>query len=215
VLVRARSVEVGSRAVIGGDVVFETLNEPQIEPGATLQGRQTVTLPRPGPRDGWGIAQALGTIVLFGLGAGVLAGVILLAVGPRFIEDAVARMRAAPGGSLLAGLGVFVLVPLAAFLLMVTVIGLPIGLVMLLALPLLWLTASVMAAFGLADWLLNRPRREASLTMRLVQLLVGVVVLTLIGLIPVVGPLVWLIALLLGLGATWRVLRLRLAPAAV
>ncbi|HJY83890.1 MAG TPA: hypothetical protein VKK81_22735 [Candidatus Binatia bacterium] len=43
---RARSVTVGKTALIDGAVVFETFGDPVIEEGATVRGRQTVTLPR-------------------------------------------------------------------------------------------------------------------------------------------------------------------------
>jgi cytoskeletal protein CcmA (bactofilin family) len=44
VTLRAGNVRVGRAAVIDGAVRFETLGEPRIEEGATLRGRQTVTL---------------------------------------------------------------------------------------------------------------------------------------------------------------------------
>src|SRR5262249_56559151 len=77
-LVRARSVTIAKTAVLEGDAVFETLDDPDIEEGATLKGRQTVTLPRPGPRETLSIARALAAVVLFGIGAGLVLGLILL-----------------------------------------------------------------------------------------------------------------------------------------
>jgi cytoskeletal protein CcmA (bactofilin family) len=69
-LVRARSVTIGKTAVVEGDAIFQTLDEPQIEEGATLRGRQTFTSPQPSPRAAWSIVKALFATLLFGIGAG-------------------------------------------------------------------------------------------------------------------------------------------------
>jgi cytoskeletal protein CcmA (bactofilin family) len=208
-LVRARSVTIGKTAVLEGDTIFETLNDPDIEEGATLKGRQTITLPRPGPRETFSIARALAAVVLFGIGAGLILGLILLIAARPIVEQTISQIRQAPFHSLLVGLAVMILVPLIAVVLMATVIGMPIGLLTLLAFPLLLLVAWVVAAFGVADWLFNRSRAERSFGGRLLLLLAGLVVVTLIGIVPVLGVLVWLLVMLLGLGALWQAFRIR------
>ncbi len=207
--VRARSVAVGSGAVIDGNAVFETLSEPEIAQGATIRGRQTVTLPRADARAVATIAKALAAIVLFGIGSGLVLGIILLLAGRRHVERAIEQIRAAPIRTAIIGLALLVLVPLAAVVLMVTVIGLPVGLLTLLAFPLLLLIASVIAALGIADWALNRNRTRGSLGGRVVLLLVGLIGLTVIGIIPVIGFVAWFLALILGLGALWSAMRFR------
>ena len=203
-LVRARSVTIGKTAVLEGDAVFETLDDPDIVEGATLKGRQTVTLPRPGPRETLSVARALAAVVLFGIGAGLILGLILLIAARPTVERTILQIRNAPFRSLLIGLAILILVPLIAVVLMATVIGMPIGVLTLLAFPLLLLVAWVIAAFAVADWLLNRGRAERSFGGRLLLLLAGLVIVTLIGIIPVLGILVWLLILLLGLGALWQ-----------
>jgi hypothetical protein len=214
-LVRARSVTIGKTAVLEGDAVFETLDDPHIEDGATLRGRQTVTLPRPGPRDLWSIAKGLTAVVLFGIGAGLILGLILLIGARPLVERTILQIRDAPFRSLLIGLAVLILVPLIAVFLMVTVIGIPVGLLTLLAFPLLLLVAWAVATLAVADWLFNRGRAEYSLGGRLLLLLAGLVVVTLIGIVPVLGVLVWLLVILLGLGALWQAPRVRPSRAPV
>jgi cytoskeletal protein CcmA (bactofilin family) len=208
-LVRARSVTIGKTAVLEGDAVFETLNDPDIEEGATLRGRQTVTLPRPNPRETFSVARALAAVVLFGIGAGLILGLILLIAARPIVEQTIVQIRDAPFRSLLIGLTAVISVPLIAVALMATVIGMPIGVLTLLAFPLLLLVAWVVAAFAIADWLFNRSRTERSFGGRLLLLLAGLVVITLIGVVPVLGVLVWLLVVLLGLGALWGAFRVR------
>jgi hypothetical protein len=206
-LVRARTVTVGRTAVIEGNVVFETFGEPTIEEGATVRGRQTVTLPRPRRPDAWTVISGLAVAVLFAIGAGLVLGLVLLVFARAFVERTIRQTRGALGGSILAGIVVLILLPLLALAVMMTVVGIPIGILMLLAMPLLLLTAAIIAVFGLSDWALNRAGAPRSFGMRLLILLGGLVVLALVGVVPVIGFLVWLAAILLGLGAMWRTLR--------
>jgi hypothetical protein len=116
-------------------------------------------------------------------------------------------MRSAPLNSALVGLLVLILVPVVAIVLMVTIVGIPVALLALLAFPLMLLTAGVLAAFGISDWLLNRERTPRSFGGRLLLLIVGLIALTLLGLVPIIGFLTWVLAVLIGLGAFWRALR--------
>jgi cytoskeletal protein CcmA (bactofilin family) len=208
-LVRARSVTVGKTAVIDGNVTFQSLNEPVIVQGAAIRGRQTVTLPHP-QVNRFGAAQALFGLVFFSVAAGFMAGLVLLLLRRAVVERAVAALRARPGHSFGLGVLVFILVPVIAVLLMATVIGIPTAVLILLALPLLWLVATVIAAFTMGDFLVNRMPRPSGFFSQLWQLIVGLVVLSVIGIIPYLGFLSWLAALLVGLGAFWQALR---APA--
>jgi uncharacterized membrane protein len=96
-----------------------------------------------------------------------------------------------------------------AALIMVTVVGIPIGLLILLAFPLAVSTGLVLASLGLADRLMNRGRTERTFWGRVGYLIVGLLILTVIGLIPVVGFVVGVLALVVGLGAFWQALRNR------
>lgn len=209
VLVRARSVSLGKGAIIDGDVIFEVLDEPQIDVGATVRGRQTVTMPMRHQFDRRNVFLGLGAAVLFGVGAGFVLGLILLIVARPFVERAIDAMRTAPVRSGFVGLGVFVLVPLVASLIMLTVVGIPIGLLILLAFPLAVTIGLVLSAFGLSDRLMNRERAARSAGGRILLLIVGLFIFAIVGLIPVLGFVVGVLALLIGLGAFWQGLRNR------
>lgn len=202
-LVRARSVTIGKTARIDGNVTFQSFNEPVIVQGAVIHGRQTMTLPHP-QASRFEAAQALFGLVLFSIAAGFVAGLVLLLTRRSFVERATLALRNRPGHSFGLGVLVFILVPAIAVLLMATVIGIPTALLILLALPLLWLAATVIAAFTMGDFLVNRVPRPRGFFGMLWQLIVGLVVLSVIGIIPYVGLLTWLAALLVGLGAVWQ-----------
>jgi cytoskeletal protein CcmA (bactofilin family) len=214
VRVVARQVTVGGKAVIAGNIRFETFDEPLIEEGAQITGRQTVTLPQPKKVEPGRFLAGIGAVILFAVGAGFLLGLILLAVARRFVERSIDAMREAPTRSALIGLAVLILTPLLAVVLMVTIIGIPIGLLALLAFPLLLLVASVLAAFGLSDRIFNRTGESRSIGGRLLYLLAGLLILVLLGLVPFLGFVVWLLATMFGLGALWQAMRGQPVPAA-
>ena len=211
-MVRARSVTIGKTAVIDGNVTFQSFNQPVIVQGAVIRGRKTSTLPHP-QVSRFEAAQALFGLVLFSIAAGFMAGLILLISRRAFVERAVNRLRNRPGHSFGLGVLIFILVPVIAVILMVTIIGIPTALLILLALPLLWLTATVIAAFTMGDFLVNRVPRQRGFFGEIWQLIVGLVVLSIIGIIPYIGFLTWLAALLVGLGAFWQALKAPPAPA--
>ncbi len=203
VLVRARNVSIGKDAVLAGNVVLQTLNEPVIAPGARLLGHRTVTTPPPQERAYRG-AEALVGAALFGVAAGFLAGLMLLIVRRSFVERAIAALRARPGHSFGLGVLILILLPLVTLILLVTVIGVPTALLLLLALPLLLFVGTIIGAFAMGDFMANREGRPSSFIGRLWQLLVGLVVLGVIGIIPYVGIITWLAALIVGLGVGWQ-----------
>ena len=213
-IVRARSITIGKTAVIDGNVTFQSFNEPVIVKGAVIRGRKTMTLPHP-EVSRYEAAQALFGLVLFSIAAGFMAGLILLVARRALVERAVERLRSRPGHSFGLGVLIFILVPAIAVLLMATIIGIPTALLILLALPLLWLAATVIAAFTMGDFLVNRVPRQRGFFAQLWQLIVGLVVLSIIGIIPYVGFLSWLAALLVGLGAFWQGLKAPPTPALV
>jgi hypothetical protein len=207
--VRGRSVSLGKGAIVDGDAIFETLDDPQIDVGAVVRGRQTVTMPVRYPAERRGILFGLGAAVLFGVGAGFVLGLILLTAARPFVERSIEAMRTAPVHSTFVGLGVLIGVPLVASLIMVTVVGIPIGLLILLAFPLAVSIGLVLAALGLADRLMNRDRAERSFWGRLGFLIVGLSILAIVGLIPVLGFVTGVLALFIGLGGFWQAIRNR------
>lgn len=212
VLVRARSVVIGKTAVVDGDAIFQTLDEPQIEQGAILRGRQTVTLPQPTAPDPRATLKALLAVLLFGIGAGLILGLILLLGARSLVEQAIACVRQSPFQALVIGLAILILVPVIATFLIVIIVGIPVGLLTLLAFPLMLFVGWVIATFAISDWLFNRGRAERSFGMRLLFLLGGLVVVSLIGIVPIVGALVWLLVMFIGLGALWQALRVKPSP---
>ncbi len=140
--------------------------------------------------------------------AGLLAALAVAAFGARQVREVEALISGRPGHVLVAGIVGSVALPLVALLLIMTVVGAPAGLALLvLVLPAVAFLAWLVAAIWVGDWILatTRGAREPGRPYR--AAIVGVIVLALAGVIPFVST----IATLFGFGALllagWHVLR--------
>jgi len=143
-------------------------------------------------------------------GAAFLVGLVLMSVAPGFAQDAareVGRMWAPLG----FGLVTFIVMPIAAVLACITVVGLGLGIPAFL----LWLFLIFFAQIFAATWLGEAMLGASSGTWPMAgRLAVGLLVLRLATLIPYVGPWVRFVACVLGMGALTLVVYRRLQPPA-
>jgi hypothetical protein len=193
VVVYVDTMEVGPDAKIGGDLTYTSPREVQIRPGA-VAGKVSHQLPRrphrhrPGP---WGPLFLLVTSFVTGL-------VIALGLPRQSRSIAEAPLRR-PGATLGWGAVAFAATPVIASIVMITIIGLPLGAITLvlwaIALYLGYVFAAMTIGRGLLRWALKG--RAVSL---LWCLLLGLVVLALVRMIPYAGPLLALVAILWAMG---------------
>jgi hypothetical protein len=186
-------VTVRSGARIDGDLV--TSETPNVESGATVSGQQQRVSARfdagavgVASRFAWWLGYSISTLVL---------GLLLLLFAPRADAAIVRAVRERTGASIGFGALVFFLLPIVAIAMLVIVVALPLGLFMLLALALLYTVGYVAGAHAIGRLLVKAP------TSRFLAFLAGWAILRAIGLIPVLGGLVWVLAAIFGLGVLW------------
>ncbi|HYM83573.1 MAG TPA: hypothetical protein VEY67_05440 [Candidatus Dormibacteraeota bacterium] len=152
--------------------------------------------------------------IFLGVAVAVLAFALLVAgLAGRQVRAVEGIITAEPGRALVTGLVAGIGLPLLAVLLLVTVVGAPVGVALFILLSPLTFLAWIVAAMWVGDWIVARVRgaREPERPYR--AALVGVIVLAIAGIVPFVSA----IATFFGLGALllagWRGLG-RSAPAA-
>ena len=191
-------VQLASGADVTGDVVSQ--NDPIVAPGARIGGT-TRRVQTHVNWDGFGWAGALAWWVAVSIST-LLIGLLLLWLtgrGANRIEDA-GRTRIGPsiGWGLLAFFGL----PILAVIALVTIVGIPLGLAVLAALALIYTLGYTATA-----WIVGRRILRAR-TGWVVAFLLGWGILRVLALIPVVGGLIWFVAVVFGLGALavaiWR-----------
>jgi hypothetical protein len=147
-------------------------------------------------------------LFMFGLAlVTIVAALALAALGARQVRLAEALITREPGETLVFGLAGLIVIPLVAILAMVTIIGAPLGLAILL---MVWPAAAfagyLVASIWIGEWLLYRGGAERPARPYLAAVL-GVIVLWVISLVPFAGA----IASLFGFGAVlllaWRTFR--------
>ncbi|HEX2047836.1 MAG TPA: hypothetical protein VHF27_08730 [Acidimicrobiales bacterium] len=195
-------IERGAR--VGGDVVSS--KSSTVDAGATVEG-ETRTVRFSFRALGvffwvaWWLALTVSVVVL---------GVLLLALAPAMLAASHAVARSEVGSSIASGLLVAVGLPIASALVLLTLVGIPLGLLGLLSLAPLYAVGFVVAGLTLGRLIVKEPAS------RYLALLAGLVILRLVGLVPAVGGLVTFLASAYGIGAVatagWRAARRPATP---
>ncbi len=191
------NVALAPSARVGGDV--RAAEGTSVAEGAVVRG--TIGTLEAGRAEvvpgilGWLVSWLLMTLAV-----GLLALLLHWLVPQRAKDSTYEAARREPWPSL--GVGVLVLfgLPILAVLALITVIGIPIGIATLFASAVLAFTGFVIAAFVIGRMIAERSARAARWG-ALLQLIVGLALLSGLALIPVIGTVVWLVAASLGGGA--------------
>lgn len=127
-------------------------------------------------------------------GSAVLLGCLLLLIAPRAADAIFERSRERIGPLIAIGIAVTICLPLAAVIAAVTVVGIPLGIAIILALLPLAAVAYVTAAWALGRRIAKEPRN------RFLSFLAGLAILRLLALVPILGGIVGLAAVVFGFG---------------
>ena len=204
VALRGRAI-IESGARVGGDVVSS--ESPQVAPGATIEG-ETRTVRFSFRAVGlffwfaWWVAATVSLAIL---------GLLLLRLAPAAMAACLSVARSDVASAVGWGLAVAIGLPVASVALLLTLVGIPLGLLGLLSLAILYSLGYVVASLALGRAILKEP------TSVYLSFLVGLGILRVVGLVPVVGGLVTFFAFAFGVGALaiagWRAARRPPAPA--
>jgi hypothetical protein len=132
----------------------------------------------------------------------LLTGLALVLLVPRGADAVAETLADAPLASLGWGLLVAISLPIAAVALVISVLGLPLGLALFLSFGLWWLVGLTVAAWCAGRGLVRSPRGRVS------SFLAGWAIVAAVSLVPILNAALWTLAPALGLGAivvaTWR-----------
>ena len=128
---------------------------------------------------------------------------ILVGVLPVTTQRVSEGLRTRFGWSLLWGFIALVCLPVAALILLISIVGIPLALLVVLLYLALLLVGYVGSAIGLGQWVLERFKPEAAQRSgwRIGAAVLAVLLLALLGSVPFIGGFVALVAVLAGIGA--------------
>jgi hypothetical protein len=203
--IRARKIILLPTARITGHLRYASDHPVEIQSGARIAGGTERVPVAPGEHGGMSAGPWVGLWIRLVEGAMLLVlGLVLLGVTPRGTSAVISEAEARFGPSLLAGFILLVTVPVAAVLLLFSVVGIPLSIMaMLLYLATIY-PGQVFAAGWLGDQILRWSRRGGEgFGARFLPLVIGTVVLVLLYAIPYAGWAVRLAAVFAGFGALW------------
>lgn len=204
--VTARRIEIGPDARINGKLVYRSPQAPQVEGHPTIAGGivpSAIAWPK---EDAEQLTRIAGWIALIFAVIGMLiVGMALIGMFPKYSAAAGSVVWQRPWASLAMGFALVLCVPVAALLLLVSVLGAPLGALLSMLYPVLLMMGYVTGAIAIGDAVLanwaRRRGRKVTTAGRLAGLLLALLVLLLLARIPFGGLLVIAIVLLLGSGA--------------
>jgi cytoskeletal protein CcmA (bactofilin family) len=178
-------------AEVTGDVEYGG-EHPQIALDARVHGDVTK---QDWPDLGGLVSWVGGFVVWLAVSLSLLAlGALLLLIAPRAADALEAQSRQRLGRAIAIGIAIAIVLPVLAFIAAITLLGIPLALVVGLALLPLGAVAYLVSAYALGRRMVPASRA------RMLALLAGLGVLRLAAYVPILGLLTGLAALVLGLG---------------
>jgi hypothetical protein len=203
------TIELGPNARIGGALRWRSSEGLQRHPAAQVTGSEQ-RLTWPGRGEGDRAREHREQRGAFDVAAGawwtlglMLVAAVTIAAAPSASARLALTWRERTGWSLLAGFIALVCVPVAALILLVTVIGAPLALLVLLLYLALLPLGYVLSAVAIGQWGLARWKADGAerLGWRIGAAVLALLLMAVMARVPWLGGLVAFAALLAGLGA--------------
>jgi len=183
----------GPAARVGGDLRYGD-ERPVLARGASVGGKIS-NEDWADAANGWGWVSALAWWLAVSVST-LIVGALLVWLAPGALYAAERAVREHLGAAVGWGIAIAIGVPLLAILALITLVGIPFGVALLLAaIPVL------LVAYTTSAWIVGRRVLRNRTTSPWAALLVGWGILRVLALIPVAGGLVGLAATVVGLGA--------------
>ena len=199
-------------ANIQGDLTYNSENAADIQSGAQILGSITHNLVTKEERfsmsdrfftPGFGIVgYVVGFLMAF------VAGVVLIFLAPSRLTSVVESIRTKPGASVGWGAIALIATPIAAVIVLITVVGIPVSLITLALLGIAIYLSQIPVGLLIGKWIIGYFSKVEGEAIMVGALALGLVILRLLGIIPFAGFFISLATILFGLGAivvsVWR-----------
>lgn len=195
------SLTIASTASIQGKLTYISENEANIQSGAQIRGMITHKLPNVKEKIATGTGIGLwGTVIGFLMI--LVIGIIIVLLAPRRVEAVTESIRTRPWASLGWGAVILVATPIAAIILCITIIGLPLGLITLALYTIVIYLTQLFVGLLIGQLIIGAYKGVVETRGALVgALALGLAILRFLMLIPFVGFFFRLATVLFGLGA--------------
>lgn len=197
-LVLLPTAHIHGRLRYGADTMAEVQTGAQVDGGverlpATAPRRSTAMFSRFPFRLAGGVLETLWLLVL---------GLVAVAIVPRRVTLVAEHIRTRFGFSLLIGFILFVMIPVAAVVLLFTVVAIPLSVAALLLYCATLYPAVVFTAVWIGEWVVRTLQRRPA-SSHYAAVVIGVLALAILFFVPWLGFVARWLAMLVGFGAFW------------
>jgi hypothetical protein len=204
--VTAPQVSLGGGATIAGMFMYVSQNDASVDSGAAIAGKTEHKQPPKEQTEAQVVSPAAYlSSVVFSFSSFLLIGAALLVAAPRLVRTTTASITKSPFGTLGAGFVGLILPPVAAIMLFITIIGIPLGFVLLMGWIISLLIGMVFSAHVVGRMIVQKLKWQDPWE-HFASLVLGLFVLFLAALVPYVGGFVMFLAIVWGVGALWYTL---------
>ncbi len=206
VFIQAETVVLGPKAALSGKLTYSASKELRKDEGATVVGETKYT-PNPDVRGaakaGMAAFLSLWAVAKFFM---ILTGALLFGLlFQRYSRELVATAATQPLMEIGRGAIIFIVVPVASFILLMTVIGVPLGIMGLLGYALLLIGVSLLMPIVLGSVVYKWMAKTAGYVVDWKTIFLGVALYFVLSLIPVLGWIVNFGVFLITLGAMMNI----------
>lgn len=187
-------------ARVSGDLRYQSSIDGKIAGSAQVMGLTERTNATPWTGVGADAMSPFGSLLK--LTWSLLAGAVVIAAMPRLTSRVAEHASQLLQPAAVGVLSLF-LIPVVALLLIVTVIGIPIGVFLLMLLPIALYLSQVFVGLTIGRFLMPRSWRDGSRGFLLLAMTLGVLIIAVLRMLPVpfIGPVITAIVTFWGLGA--------------
>lgn len=198
--VQASELDVATDARIGGDLIYQSPQDADIAQPAAVAGAIDRTNAAPWQGIDEGGMRPMGPLLR--IAWALVLGAAIVALAPR-LANRIAEHGEPFVRPVVIGILALVAIPLATVIALVTIVGIPLGLLLLLGLTLALYLSQVFVGLTLGRYVLPRSWRDGSRGFSLLAMTIGVLVIGGLRLIPFpyVGAAVAFVVAMWGLGA--------------
>ncbi len=201
----------GAGARLARDLQYTSSDEADVDPRAIVSGTTERDQPVVGGAPVTSLSVSFQGWQWVRLVVALFSGLVLVLVLPRAVRGAAESVRKRLGPSLLLGIGMIIVIPIVAIVLMITVIGLPIGLILLFMYVTILFLSEIFVGTAIGRFILPDSWGDQGRGYNLLAMALGVVILGALRFLPVPGIsfLVAALTAVIGLGAVLLAARRR------
>ena len=192
VSINSRDIKITKSAELGGDFNYTSDQAATIQSGSIIAGKISHNLPQK-------VAKSTVAATCFSALAYILLAIVLILLAPKVAREAKEELAQNFWPSLLVGVLSLVVVPTLFLILLLTVIGSPIAVILIILYGILVYIAKILVGFLLGEKIVTLIDKKKEVSM-VWSVVFGLVILLILFQIPFVGSIINFVATLFGLG---------------